>query len=152
MSWLIICFGIIIIFGALLIAWGTSKKGQRAKAARQASAQAQRQAEMPYSKHQRRVADIGRVPERHDDGFDAAGFAVGMATGIPLSPVHGFSTGAMLGAALHSEPQQSSHIMQAPADYTPPAPTCDTSSSSSSSDVSSPSPSCDSGGGSFSGC
>jgi hypothetical protein len=39
-----------------------------------------------------------------DDGFDAAGFAVGLATGVPLSPTHGFSTGAMLGAALHSDP------------------------------------------------
>jgi hypothetical protein len=45
---------------------------------------------------------------REDDSFDAAGFAIGMATGVPLSPTHGFSTGALLGAALHPSPAQAS--------------------------------------------
>lgn len=46
---------------------------------------------------------------RQDDngGFDATGFAVGMATGVPLSPTHGVSVGSMLGAALHSDPARS---------------------------------------------
>jgi hypothetical protein len=40
---------------------------------------------------------------KENDEFDSAGFAVGMLTGVPLSPTHGFSTGAMLGAVLHTD-------------------------------------------------
>jgi len=41
--------------------------------------------------------------ERKDDaGLDVAGFAIGYATGIPISPSHGVSGAALVGAALHS--------------------------------------------------
>ena len=53
-----------------------------------------------------------------------SGFALGMMTGVPLSPTYGVSTGAILGAALHEDPSPSS-------DTSSPAP--DTSSSSDSS-------------------
>jgi hypothetical protein len=56
-----------------------------------------------------------------DDGFDTLGFAIGMATGVPLSPAHGFSTGALLGAALHSDPAAAQHHVID--DPTPAAPT-----------------------------
>lgn len=59
-----------------------------------------------------------------DDDFDTSGFALGMMTGVPLSPTYGVSTGAILGAALHEDPSPSS-------DTSSPAP--DTSSSSDSS-------------------
>lgn len=91
---------------------------------------------------------------KEDEGFDATGFAVGMMTGIPLSPSRGFSTGALLGAALHSEP---SHSSPSPAPDPSPAPSCDTSSSYSSSSSSydsssSSSSSYDSGSSSSSSC
>lgn len=44
---------------------------------------------------------------KQDDGPDIAGFVVGYATGIPISPSHGISGAAMLGAALHSSQSQS---------------------------------------------
>jgi hypothetical protein len=76
-----------------------------------------------------------------DSGFDMAGFAVGMATGLPISPVHGFSMGAVIGASMHqsSEPAR--------AETTPDTTTTTTyesSSSSSSNYDSSPSPTFDS--------
>jgi hypothetical protein len=72
-----------------------------------------------------------------DEGFDSTGFAVGMMTGIPLSPAHGFSTGAMLGAALHSEPERShSSSVQ---DYSTSTPSSSEGSAPSSSDGSPPS-------------
>jgi hypothetical protein len=40
-----------------------------------------------------------------DPGFDASGFALGMATGAPISPSQGISSGAMLGAAMHQQSQ-----------------------------------------------
>lgn len=73
-----------------------------------------------------------------DEGFDATGFAVGMMTGVPLSPTHGVSVGAILGAALHSDPAPST-----------PAPSCDpTPSTPDTSSYDSGS----SSGGSFGGC
>jgi hypothetical protein len=57
-------------------------------------------------------------PADVDDGFDAMGFAIGVATGVPLSPTRGLSVGALLGAALHSD---GSHAK--PADDPAPAPT-----------------------------
>lgn len=45
----------------------------------------------------------------------------GMATGVPLSPTKGFSTGAMLGAALHTNPARAHDTPVIPAPvYTPP--------------------------------
>lgn len=62
-------------------------------------------------------------PADVDDGFDSLGFAIGMATGLPLSPSHGLSIGSMLGAALHADhlhkPAQAS---EAPDTFTTPAP------------------------------
>lgn len=46
-------------------------------------------------------------PSRHEDsGFDSTGFAVGMMTGIPISPSQGLSMGSLLGASMyhHSDP------------------------------------------------
>ena len=66
---------------------------------------------------------------RNDD-FDATGFAIGIATGVPLSPSHGFSTGALLGAALHSDQRaESPHISSTPSSYTPDPPSSDSGSS-----------------------
>jgi hypothetical protein len=47
------------------------------------------------------------VRTHSDDSFDSTGFAVGMMTGVPMSPTHGVSVGSMLGAALHSDPTPS---------------------------------------------
>lgn len=71
---------------------------------------------------------------QQDEGFDGAGFAIGMATGIPLSPTRGFSTGALIGSMLHSNP---AHSTPAPTPEASPAPACDTPSPSSSQDSSS---------------
>lgn len=54
-----------------------------------------------------------------DSGFDVAGFAVGLASGLPISPAHGISTGAMLGAALHTDPVRAEPLPGAPV-HTPP--------------------------------
>lgn len=91
-----------------------------------------------------------------DDGIDVAGFAVGYASGMPISPSHGISGAALLGAALHSSNE--SHAK--PAEHEPPpsgsggdfggggsSSSYDSGSSSSSSS----SDSSDSGGGSTSG-
>lgn len=101
---------------------------------------------------------------RDDDGFDHTGFAIGMMTGIPLSPSRGVSIGAALGAALHTDPARSHHVPDpAPSpSYDPPAPSSshdsgsswssssyDSGSSSSYDSGSSSSSSFDSGGGSF---
>lgn len=46
------------------------------------------------------------VSNRSDDGPDLAGFALGYATGIPISPRHGVSGAAMMGAMLHNSQTQ----------------------------------------------
>lgn len=86
-----------------------------------------------------------------EEGFDSLGFAFGMATGVPISPTHGFSVGSMLGAALHSNPSQASTPTPEP-DSTPSTPSepskstdYDASSNSSSYDSGSSSSSFDSG-------
>jgi hypothetical protein len=82
--------------------------------------------------------------QRHDEGFDAAGLAFGLATGMPISPARGFSLEAAAGAMLHNSMETQST----------PSPTVETVSTSSSvsSDTSasvssdpSPSPSYDPG-------
>ena len=52
--------------------------------------------------------DASTPRKDQDDGFDGTGFAIGMMTGIPLSPTRGISVGSMIGAALHSDPAHSS--------------------------------------------
>jgi hypothetical protein len=47
---------------------------------------------------------LANTPRARDDGFDTLGFLFAFETGVPFSPSHGFSTGALLGAAMHSEP------------------------------------------------
>jgi hypothetical protein len=47
---------------------------------------------------------LANTPRACDDGFDTLGFLFALETGVPFSPSHGFSTGALLGATLHSEP------------------------------------------------
>lgn len=85
-----------------------------------------------------RAGQVG--PRQHDEGFDAAGLAFGLATGMPISPARGFSLEAAAGAMLHNA--------------STPSPTVETvsTSSSASSDTSasvssdpSPSPSYDPG-------
>jgi hypothetical protein len=72
-----------------------------------------------------------RAVSSSDDGCDTTGFMVGLMTGVPLSPTHGISAGALLGAALHSS--------DAPAKCDPPPSNSNSSSSSdSSSNYSSP--------------
>ncbi len=53
----------------------------------------------------RSQAQANSAPIADDDGFDSTGFAIGLSTGMPISPVHGISAGSILGAALH----QSTH-------------------------------------------
>jgi len=80
-----------------------------------------------------------------DDGFDSSGFAIGMITGVPISPSHGISTGSLIGAALHTDPARSEPVPD-------PSPSCSVPDSSPSYDSgSSSSGSCDSGGSSFGG-
>ena len=73
---------------------------------------------------------FGWFKRRREQKPTYSGFALGMMTGVPLSPTYGVSTGAILGAALHEDPSPSS-------DTSSPAP--DTSSSSGSSSNDSPS-------------
>lgn len=76
-----------------------------------------------------------------DPGFDTAGFAFGLATGMPISPSHGVSSGSVLGASMHSSPAEPS--------YTPPSTSAQESShdSGSSSDSGSSGSSGGDGGG-----
>lgn len=69
--------------------------------------------------------------EPDDEAFDATGFAFGLATGVPLSPTYGFSTGAMLGAALHPSPTKPDELasVASSAPDNPPAPSHESSSS-----------------------
>ncbi len=55
------------------------------------------------------------------DDFDVVGFATGMMTGVPLSPTHGFSSGALLGAALHHDDTAAASVAT-PSDPIPSAP------------------------------
>jgi hypothetical protein len=64
----------------------------------------------------RLLKEPNKPRQESDSGFDATGFAVGMATGVPLSPTHGVSVGSMIGAAMHSEPARSE---EAPAPSAP---------------------------------
>ena len=84
--------------------------------------------------HCKNVQVVETSKRNADDGVDVAGFAVGYATGIPLSPTQGLSNAAMLGAALHSSehhetpaPTESHHVVPDS------SPSYDSSSSSSSS-------------------
>lgn len=58
----------------------------------------------------------------NDEGFDATGFALGAAAGVPFGP-RGVTVGAMLGAALHDPGPAASRDrpVEAP-DAPPPAP------------------------------
>lgn len=79
----------------------------------------------------------------HDDeGFDSAGYIMGVATGIPVSPSRGISAESIIGASIHNS---SSTTHTAPASdachstthdtsSSVSSPSCDTSSSSSSFD------------------
>jgi hypothetical protein len=71
---------------------------------------------------------------RSNEGFDSGGFAIGVATGIPVSPTRGISPESIIGSSMHQ-----SHSS---ADTS--STSCDTGSSSSPSD--SGSSSSDSGG------
>jgi predicted nucleic acid-binding Zn-ribbon protein len=93
----------------------------------------------------RLLKEPNKPRQESDSGFDATGFAVGMATGVPLSPTHGVSVGSMIGAAMHSEPARSE---EAPA---PSAPEPSYSAPEPSYSAPDPSPSFDSGGGGSSG-
>jgi hypothetical protein len=99
------------------------------------------------------ISSGGYVPAvssspNQDDGFDGAGFAIGMMTGVPISPTRGFSTGALIGSMLHSNPAHSSPS-PSPDPAPAPSPSYDSSSSTSNESSSSSSSSYDSGSSSF---
>lgn len=93
----------------------------------------------PYAK----LVVTNPTQSHRDNGFDATGFMFGFATGVPISPSYGISTGAMIGAAMHQSPAAASPARSDP-DPTP-TPSCDPPSSSSYDSGSSSSSSCDSG-------
>lgn len=72
-----------------------------------------------------------------DEGFDAMGFMLGMATGVPLSPTHGISVGSMLGAAMHNSSASAQELPSSESHSTPAPDTSSSNSDSGSSDSSS---------------
>lgn len=91
----------------------------------------------------RMEVEIGR-DRRTDDGFDHTGFAMGLATGMPISPARGVSGEAILGSILHAPSQPD----PAPAaSYSPPEPSTSTHESSTSFDSGSSSSGGGGGGG-----
>jgi uncharacterized membrane protein YgcG len=114
---ILICAALVVLFAMIAFAFVSSRRAERKReeirAASRPADWRRPSASLDRGDYRRNELYsappvIVNTPERRrdDDDFDAAGFAIGMATGVPLSPSKGISTGSMLGAALHSDPSR----------------------------------------------